>query len=65
MYSKALRLPLCVALLAVAQLAHAILPIQNWETKRGARVYVSFLVFGLDARQSHGKSEPRWNRSMC
>jgi len=39
MYSKALRLPLCVALLAVAQLAHAILPIQNWETKRGARVY--------------------------
>jgi len=34
-----MRVPLCVALLALAQLAHAILPIQNWETKRGARVY--------------------------
>lgn len=39
MANKPLRLLACVALLALAQAAHAILPIQHWETKRGARVY--------------------------
>jgi zinc protease len=28
-----------IALMALAQVAHALLPIQHWETKRGARVY--------------------------
>ena len=32
-------LSLAAALLGFAAAAHAILPIQNWETKNGARVY--------------------------
>lgn len=39
MVNSGLRIAACFALLLAAQLAHAILPIQNWETKRGARVY--------------------------
>jgi len=39
MHDKALRLAACVFLLAAAQAAHALLPIQHWETQRGARVY--------------------------
>lgn len=38
MGSKSLRFILGVALVALAQTAHAILPIQHWETQRGARV---------------------------
>jgi len=39
MNSKPLQLVATLVLLALAQAAHAILPIQHWETKRGARVY--------------------------
>lgn len=39
MHSKPVQLIVCAALLALAQAAHALLPIQHWETKRGARVY--------------------------
>jgi zinc protease len=39
MLSNAARFIVFAALLAVAHLAHAILPIQHWETQRGARVY--------------------------
>ena len=40
MRSKSISMALAVALLAVAALpAHAILPIQQWQTSSGARVY--------------------------
>src|SRR5215210_5300114 len=39
MHSKSLQLVATLVLLALAQAAYAILPIQHWETKRGARVY--------------------------
>ncbi len=39
MRSKALRFALSAFLLALTQAAHALLPIQYWETQRGARVY--------------------------
>jgi zinc protease len=39
MNSRPLRFFAALALLALAQLAHALLPIQHWQTARGARVY--------------------------
>jgi len=39
MPSKALHLLAFALLLAAAQAAHALLPIEHWETQRGARVY--------------------------
>src|SRR5215210_4447140 len=39
MRRNAAGLLLGLALMAIAQVAHALLPIQQWETKRGARVY--------------------------
>ena len=39
MFSKAVRLAALALFLVCASAAHAILPIQNWETQRGARVY--------------------------
>jgi zinc protease len=39
MRSNPLQLFATIALLLLAQAAQAILPIQHWETKRGARVY--------------------------
>jgi zinc protease len=39
MRSNVVRLALCALLMALTQAAHALLPIEHWETKRGARVY--------------------------
>jgi len=39
MFNKALRLTAVALFFLCASAAHAILPIQNWETQRGARVY--------------------------
>jgi zinc protease len=39
MFSNAVRLAAFAIFLVCASAAHAILPIQNWETERGARVY--------------------------
>jgi len=39
MRSNVIRATLCAMLLAFTQAAHALLPIQYWETQRGARVY--------------------------
>ncbi len=39
MRSRALELIVGASLMLLAQLAHALLPIQHWETQRGARVY--------------------------
>jgi len=39
MFSKAVRLTAIALFCVCASAAHAILPIQNWETERGARVY--------------------------
>jgi zinc protease len=39
MRSRYARLAAFALLAAIAQIAHAILPIQHWETQRGARVY--------------------------
>jgi zinc protease len=39
MFNKAVRLTAFALFLLCASAAHAILPIQNWETQRGARVY--------------------------
>lgn len=39
MPSKVIRFAVCAMLLALTQAAHALLPIQHWETQRGARVY--------------------------
>jgi zinc protease len=39
MVNKSVRFAAFVLLVVVAQVAHALLPIQHWETSRGARVY--------------------------
>jgi zinc protease len=39
MSSKVLRFPALLLLLVCASAAHALLPIQHWQTQRGARVY--------------------------
>jgi zinc protease len=39
MVNKSLRLVIAALLVAAAHAAHALLPIQHWETQRGARVY--------------------------
>ena len=39
MRNNVVRLVACALLLALAQAAHALLPIEHWETKRGAKVY--------------------------